>query len=257
MERIKDLTRYQKGILILLAVMMAGFGIVYGVVSSRVGFLYQNEILIPEQDGGNTVYTGTIQKQDAEFVVAQDGTITFRHGRMEYGPYTVREDPTAIPAEYNRGDQMIGVEILEGNKSLFRGGCLFTAQDRSHFELYTEDGWYPGIIITATTSNGVTIDGQGNIVDHMEPGIFTLLRLYIGPELTHKGQWLGWFGGVFISLLIAASILFADELFHIGLMFRVRDAYQVQPSDWEIAQRYIGWTVLVIMALVVYCQGLR
>ena len=77
------------------------------------------------------------------------------------------------------------------------------------------------------------------------------------PELTHKGEWLTWFEGVFICVLNALSFLFADELFRWNLAFQIRDVEKAEPSDWEIAGRYIGWTVLPIMALILFIVGLR
>ncbi len=66
-----------------------------------------------------------------------------------------------------------------------------------------------------------------------------------------------WFGAVFICILNAFSILFADELFRWCLAFRIRNADHAEPSDWEIAGRYIGWTVLPIMALALFLMGLQ
>lgn len=78
-----------------------------------------------------------------------------------------------------------------------------------------------------------------------------------GPELTHKGEWFAWFGAVFICAFNAIIILFADELFRWNLSFQIRDADRAEPSDWQIASRYIGWTVLAIAALAVFVAGLK
>jgi hypothetical protein len=91
----------------------------------------------------------------------------------------------------------------------------------------------------------------------MEPSASTVLRLMEGPELTHKGEWFAWFGGLFISLITVVSILFADELFRLHLVFRVRDVELVEPSDWEIAGRYIGWTLMGVLVLATYIMGLK
>ena len=65
------------------------------------------------------------------------------------------------------------------------------------------------------------------------------------------------FGAVFICILNAISILFADELFRWNLAFQIRNVDNAEPSDWEIAGRYIGWTVMTIMALVIFITGLQ
>ena len=52
-------------------------------------------------------------------------------------------------------------------------------------------------------------------------------------------------------------MLFADELFRWNLAFQIRNVDHAEPSEWEIASRYLGWTVLTIMALVLYIMGLQ
>ena len=98
---------------------------------------------------------------------------------------------------------------------------------------------------------------DGNIIDPAKPSASDILRLVFDPELTHKGSWLAWFGAVFLSILNAVSILYADELFHWDLSFQIRNAETAEPSDWELMKRYLGWTVFTIMVLVIYIVGLR
>ena len=97
MERIKELNRYQRIVLILLAVMLAGFAILYAVTYSRVGYAYADHIFIPGEENGNTTYSAKVSGQDAVFTVTDDQTVTLRYGEKVYGPYTAQEDPTAIP----------------------------------------------------------------------------------------------------------------------------------------------------------------
>lgn len=256
MERIKNLDLYQKLILILLIAMMVIFCVVYCVVTSRVGFLYMDKILLPSEDGGNTVYSGKIKGQECSFTVTADKTVTFRCGEKVYGPYTAKEDPTAIPEDDMMNTHMTGVEVKDGDEIIFRGG-VYRMSGTDAFWLVNEDGSGANISITVVMSDGTVTDGNGNVVDPFEPSVSTILNLMDGPELTKKGQWIAWFCGVFISLIAAASILFADELFYWNLSFQIRDVERAEPSDWEIAGRYIGWTVMPIMVLVMYIKGLQ
>jgi len=98
---------------------------------------------------------------------------------------------------------------------------------------------------------------DGNIIDPMEPSVSTILDLMAGPEMTHKGEWLVWFCGVFVCFVATISILFADELFRLSLAFRIRNVEYAEPSDWEIGSRYIIWTLLPVCALVLFILGLR
>ena len=90
----------------------------------------------------------------------------------------------------------------------------------------------------------------------MKPSAETILELMDGPELTHKGDMQAWFGGVFICVINAISILFADELFRFNLAFQIRNADRAEPSEWEIAGRYISWTIIAGMALALFVMGL-
>ena len=60
MERIKTLNYYQKGIIIVMVAMALIFAVIYPKTISRVGYRYNDEILVPNQENGNTVYSGKI-----------------------------------------------------------------------------------------------------------------------------------------------------------------------------------------------------
>ena len=254
MERIKNLDRYQKGILLLLITMTVVFCVVYAVVTSRVGFLYKDVILEPTTDNGTVSYTGTIEDQECRFTVTDDKTVTFYWGETVYGPYTVKDDPSAIPEDDVLRDVMKGVEIKNGETVIFRGGVY---QVDDFWTIVSQDGNDAGFSFTMEYSDGTVLDWNGNVVDPMEPSLSDILSLVEGPELTRKGSWLIWVMGVILSSITAVSILFADELFRLRLAFRIQNAEDAEPSDWEISTRYISWTLLTIMVLVAYILGLR
>ena len=254
MERIRDLNRYQKGILILLVVSLVVFTAVYIVVSNRVGFEYQNTILIPSEEDGATLYSGTIWGEQAVFTVQGD-TVTFRYGDRVYGPYTVREDAAAIPEEHaDIASVLTGVEVRLGEAILFRGG-VYHSPDIG-MVLFGEDGKSNMVDVVVVMSDGTRIDSNGNVVDEMEPSVTTIVTLAEGPELTHRGEWMPWVYGVVFTLMCAVSILFADELFRWNLSFQIRNVDRAEPTDWEIAGRYISWTVLAVGAQIMYIMGL-
>lgn len=257
MERIRSLERYQKGILLVLAVMTAVFAVLYAMVCSRVGYLYQNEILIQTQENEITRYTGKIKGKEAEFTVASDGAVSFRYGEKTYGPYTVTEDPSVIPKDQPQSAGMKGIIVRDGDEILFQGGLLYTDPRETDFFPYDEDGWNPLMLITATMSDGTVVDMDGNIVDEMEPNVGTVLGLLNHPQLTHKGQWYVWFIGLVMSIFTGVHAIFADELFRWNLAFRIRNADRAEPSDWELLERQIAWGVGVVGAFVIYWMGLR
>ena len=91
----------------------------------------------------------------------------------------------------------------------------------------------------------------------MEPSVSTVLNLLSGPALTHNGDWTGWFCGMLLCIGTAVSILFADELFYLSLSFQIRDPDRAEPSDWEIFGRYASWTIIPLLALLVFVIGLN
>lgn len=255
MERIKRLNRYQKGILVLTIVMVILFFAIYAVTISRVGFEYKGAIFVPTQGNQSIVYSGKIRGQQASFTVSEDKTVVFRYGDKTYGPYTAKEDPSAIPEKEGKPmPGMTGVELFDGDSILFRGAYEPFGND---YLLFNEDGSINNITITFTANDGIERDENGNIVDPAEPSASTILRLMNDPPFTHKGEWVAWFGAAFICVLNSISILFADELFRFRLMFQIRDTEYAEPSDWEMIRRYIGWTFLLIAAFVVFIIGLQ
>lgn len=254
MKRIKNLGRYQKGILILMAAMILIFTVLYSVTIAREGFEYKDTILIPQQEDGYTTYSGKIKGKQAVFTVFDDKTVEFQYGDKVYGPYVSKEDPTILVKDVDFGEHLKRIELYRGEDRLFRGGVL---NNSGQWWLYNEDGSLANFHISYVDSDGREWDEEGNLIDSMEPDVCTILDLMNDPKISHKGEWSVWFYGVIICIITAVSILFADELFRFNLAFQIRDAEKVEPSEWEIAGRYISWTVLPILAMVVFVLGLQ
>ena len=250
MERWKALNWYQKGILLLLAAMIVVFCGVYAYVTSQIGYIYKDALLKPSQQDGNTVYSGKIDGKEAEFSVTAKKEITFRLGDKVYGPYTVKEDPTAKPKDHPLST---GFEIKKGDEILFRGGVYQYASEFLSWGLYNEDG------TPYTTDSNIVIGVNGQVIDekNYNPTVSALLTLYHGPKLANKGNWEIWFACVLLSVLNAVAILFADELFRWYLRRRISDWQFAEPSEWEITSRYIGMTLMVALILFLYIKGLQ
>jgi len=254
MDRIRALNRYQKAILLILAAMTLVFGIIYIRAASQHGYAYRDEILLPSYENGSTVYSGKINGAQCSFTVTADKTVTFRCINRTYGPYTALEDPTAVPTEYAQYPNCTGVVLYENGKQIFRGAAL--TDPIYGFHLADTNGEMLWSIIS-TMSDGTRVDEHGTVIDPWEPGVHTILELMGQPELTAKGEWGFFFLGLFLCAVTVISILFADELFRLSLVFTLRDWEQAEPSDFELAGRYIGWTLLPILILWVYCSGLH
>lgn len=251
--RIRALGKYQKAVLAAAVLLVLVFSVIYPVTMGREGYLYRGALLTPGQEEGGTVYTGSVHGVQARFTVTPDRTVTFQYGETTYGPYTAVEDPGAVPESADMSG-LTGVELRKGEEVIFRGGVV---RQGDTLWLYHENGELENGGITITTSTGVTLDENGNVVDPNEPSLSTILELMGGPALTHKGDWLPYLLGVFLCAVTAVTILFADELFRFQLSFRVRDVENAEPTDWELFGRYAGWTVLPIAALVIFALGLQ
>ena len=113
--------------------------------------------------------------------------------------------------------------------------------------LYYEDA-VTGVVYNAET---------GEVHDRMAPTIRDIYALLTTPPLTHKGEGMAWLAGVVICIVNAATLLFADELFHWKMSFLLRNAEGAEPSDWQLGQRFISGATLGILALVVFVLGLQ
>lgn len=255
MKKIRSLNNYQKSILIFMLVMSMIFAVIYSWTLSRVGYRYMDAILVPAEENENIVYSGKIKGKQAEFTVSDQNTVVFKYGDKTYGPYTIREDEAAIPQDNEMSSSMTGIEVREKDDIMFRGGVVDLGD---FYWLYNEDGTSDNIIsVTYVTSDRIERDEEGNPFDKLKPSALTIYELTNTPELTHKGDVKAWAGAVFLCILNALSLLFADELFQWNLAFQIRNAEQAEPSDWEIAGRYISWTVMTIIALVIFILGLQ
>ena len=253
LKRIKSLNRYQKGVLLVMAAMVLVFTAAYAVVISREGIVYHNgALLVADREDGVTTYSGRVLGEPAVFTVWEDKRLTFQYGDHVYGPYTLKEDPSAVPANIGLVDSLTGLELRRGDEILFRGGML----DGDYRQLYNEDGSLADFGISIVTNTGVMMDENETVIDPMEPAVSTIVSLLMGPRLTHKGQWSIWLIGVLACVLTAVSILYADELFRRRLSLQIRNAELAEPSDWEITNRYIAWTVLPVLALILFIAGL-
>ncbi len=250
MERVKRLGGYQKGLLLLMAGMIVLFAVLYPVTVAKSGFRWNNKILTCTQENGAAVYSGRYRGAKARFTV-RDGVVEFQYGAQYFGPYTAREDPSAV-TESLRGPGMTGVALYCGDECIFRGAVSYAGK----LMYFRTDGG-GDIPLTTTESGNGSITYAGEPEDAVEPSVRDILELMYGPRLEHKGLPGVFFLGLLLCVLNAASMLYADELFRWNLRFQIRDADRAEPSDWELASRYIVWTGLLIGALAVFILGLR
>ena len=248
MKRFRALSVAQKCILLAIGAMALVFCVLYPVTLSRVGFAFRGAILTPARTDAGTVYSGKVGGERVSFTVTADGAATYQADGAVYGPYTVREDASAIPAEFLQYYNMpsTGVELRRGDAVIFRG-CLRSGGE--YRMLYDENGDLDGLSLFFSDSE------QTPAAE--EPTAYEVLSLLVDLQPEHKGQWSLGALGLVVCAMTAVSILYADELFRWGLSFRVRDPESAEPSDWELASRYFTWIALPMLALAMFIMGLR
>ncbi len=238
MKRIRELNLYQKAVILFSLMITVLFLVIYCITGSKRGFKYRRSFFTLAQEDGRSVYSGKIYGKPSSFTFDGDQTLVFRYGDTVYGPYTLKKDPSAVPAGK---DDMTGIELCRDRKVLFRGGMVGLGSSKV---FYKEDGT---LYLEVSASTGEY---------SMEPSVMTVLNLMTGPELVRKCDWLWWFIGAALCIFNIISVLFADELFFFSIMFRVHDAEKAEASDAEIMMRYIVWTVMALLALGCFIFGL-
>ncbi|MBQ1410042.1 MAG: hypothetical protein IIY94_02020 [Oscillospiraceae bacterium] len=252
-----NLNRYQKALLIGMALFLVVFAILYIISAHQEGYLYRNSFLSLSKENGGAVYTGKVDGKAATITVSPEKAVLFAFGEKRYGPYTVREDPAFLPGAY-RNEGLTGVEIRLGSKSILRGGY---DSDGYGMMLYYEDEASKETGITMQQGSVVYFDADGTIVNAWDdadaPSCAAILELAAGSHLVRKCSWGLFLLGVFLCLVNTVMILFAYELFRLQMSLRIQNARDAQPSDFERNCWYISWTVMTGVAFVCFLMGLR
>lgn len=168
-----------------MVIMALIFAVIYPKTLARVGYRYHDAILVPQQEGGNTVYSGKIDGGQAQFIVSENKSVVLQYRDKTYGPYMIQENPTAIPEDKKFENGIIGIEVFNGDKVLFRGGLVDYGDA---YWLYNEDGTLYGFEFSYAPDYGLEVDQDGNEVDKMTPSAYTIYELLNQPKLTHNGR---------------------------------------------------------------------
>ena len=255
-NRINELNRYQKALLLGMALMIVVFAAVYIIAAHREGYVYRNSFLVMSEENGSAVYAGKVNGNAATITVSPDKTVLVTFGEKRYGPYTVREDRAFLPEGY-RNEGLTGVEIRLGSEVIFRGAYDSDGKDRM---LYYEDEASEETGITMQHGNMVYFDANGTIVHALDdadaPSCAAILELANDPDLVSRNNWGLFARGVFLCLVNAVMILFSYELFRFQMSFRIRNAQKANPSDFEVNCWYITWTVMTVAAFACFMLGL-
>ena len=260
-DRINNLKGYQKFFLIAAAVMALGFSVLYIITIRREGYAYNGSLLVLSREGENRIYSGDLEQRRAVFTVMPDKTLSFQYGEKTYGPYTFKEDSSAVPKVWKNDDTVSGVELYLEGKLIFRGGIRVHHTASGHGEIwavYNEDGsYFSDFPLSVSGGEGTVTVHNGQVVDPMEPSVWTVLNLMHDPPLTHRGRGGFWSGGTLLGFVMALSVLYADDLFRHRVKQVVKDVEEPEPTEWEITSRIISWLMGLIAMAAIYYTGLQ
>lgn len=246
-EKWREMSLFQRVLLAILAAMVLGFGIATAIAVNREGIEYRDTLLYLTREGEIRRYAGRVDGRRTEFTVRPGGTVEYRWGEELYGPYQVVEVPSAAPE-----DGMTGLEIRQGDQTLFRGGL----SDGKWPVLYGEDGEpFEVLGITYGTSSGkVYLNGRELTPrDLHEPGLTTVAKLALRePELTHRGDFGLYLLATLLPVLDILGICFWKKLFYYQMSMTVRDPDAAEPSDYYLAVQRVGWVLLAVASAVCY-----
>lgn len=245
-----ELSIGQKVIFCIQIVLIVLFLILYSTVGNQKILRYQNASLRCTVDGETVTYSGRVNGDATSFSITGT-TVEYRRGARAI-TYTVTEDPSAIPAKESMDldsdilyQKMSGVEVRKDGEVLFRGGWVPFS---STLVLYNEDG--------STTFPGSTIIYSSTGAGLEDPGASTILRILYQPSVIQRANFLGLFCGILLCIVNMVSLLYADSIFRWNLRFRIRNAEDAEPSEWELFSRWIAWFGCTVLAVVCFILGL-
>lgn len=226
---------------------------------------YRDEYLRCRTDGEVITYSGKIDGKRAVFTVSPGPVVEYQLGDTRYGPYSIVFDSTAVPSEENlpwnttSAQKLVGVEVWQGETRLFRGAYRdVNITGAQSFYLVDSQGdiSYGDEMIFGVTSSvaGSTTYGYST---QETPGPYTILKIAMAPGVVQRGHFGIYLLVVLLCVLNAVSILYADALFRWNLRFRINNADDAEPSDWELFSRWFSWLTITICALVFFIISLN
>lgn len=268
---------YRQAMLAATVGLMVLFAVLYLIMGRQNGLEYGNDFYKLKAQGDARVYTGVDHGQ-RDFISTQSGEgkktvytvcktpdgyrVECQIEGQEFGPYQVTEFPRSdVPAVLTDLPLEGGLEIKNTatGELLFRGGYwqnsgyVFLVNENAKTEA---DG--NAALTDKLTVGSVSLFDYAPPIPEEGPSCDDLVRFTLGAEanMTHKGDWMYYALALLAAVFNAASLLYAEELFIFHMSFRVAEPERVEPSEWELFTRHVGWGVLLLLELILLFTGL-
>lgn len=250
-NRIRKLNWYQKVLLIVILAMILIYPFLYHNTIARKGIAFHEVILEESSEGNARVYSGKLYDCPVSFTLNADKSVVFKFNDDVYGPYEYKDDNSIITDKDHPDEK--GIEISLNGQTVFRG-TVFPINNTDCW-LYNADGsqYYNNEVIAEISQSKSGYTEYTTVLMPMD----VIAHLMVGMEPVHKGNWMYYGFSVVFCIIVALSILYADEIFRFGLHFTIKDPEKAEPAEWEIISRYVDWTLLVFLIYQLFSAGLN
>lgn len=238
----EEKTRLQKIVFRALLVMILVFGVLMAVSRFQKGVAFDDTLLKVRAAEGRTAYTGKKAGQPLTITVTHPAENT---ARVEYVLGTETREVYTMeyplePFRIERGGTVPGICVLKDGKTLFEGGY----DPNQQMGWYDKDGSWAWAV-------EVRYGDEAENAALNERNVAYFAR---GPELTHRGSWLGYLGMVLLTLLLMLDVHCPEFFFNLRYCWHVEDP---EPTAFYRRMQEVGWMVYPFLLLIGYLIAWR
>lgn len=265
-ERWAGWSFYRRAMLIATVGAMLLATVLYLTVGSQKGFEYGGSFYALTTVDGTMTYTGNAHEWREGNTIIQSSAgretvyavtpvlnsgfvVTCQMGEETYGPYQVAAldlaDMSTRVLNFPLDGAMEITNVTTGER-LFRGGYIHSSDGYAFLLDENKQGEADSILDYAPPK------------PEKGPNCDDLYRFTFGAEesMTQKANWLYFFCALLFAVFNTVSLLYAEDLFTFHMSFRVADPESVEPSEWELFSRHVGWAVFLFFEGVLLLAGL-
>lgn len=217
------------------------FFIIYLFYCNRVVIRFGNDILEAEKGESAIYFSGEIEGAKANLTLFEEGALLYTLDGADYGPFTLVDDPTAVPP----GNELVpasyynGIEIRDKGNAVFRGGyCNY------------------GTGILLADEGGTLYGGPSNPGEPDFQLIFHFLR---NGRIASQANWIFFIIGTSFIALTLLTGFFKEPFFraHMPLSKSEKELKeQEKPPLMRRILSWISWVALTLGAVFFLVSGL-